>query len=103
MSIILLPATQAQAAWAFQKESPYLEIFNLQLNKIKASGLSVKLLLQQLKDAEFASNCGAKLAFDEIKFESVLMAFVLLAVGVVAAVVTLVGERTRLTFGQKLA
>ena len=78
-----------------------MELFNLQLNKIKASGLSVKLLLQQIREAEFASTCPAKSAFDEIKFESVLMAFVLLAFGVIAALLALVWEKTKLTFGKK--
>jgi hypothetical protein len=80
---------QTHAGWAFQKGSPYLEVFNHQLSLIKLAGLSDRLMQKQLRESN--SNCH-KSPYNEIKFENVLVAFVMLACGGLAAILTLIFE-----------
>jgi hypothetical protein len=51
----------------------------------------------QLEESLFMSKCN-KSPYDEIKFENILLAFVILGVGFLASVLTLIGERMTCKF-----
>ena len=82
---------QARGALAFQKDSPYLQIFNHQLSLLKMAGIVDRLM--QNVGSPIITNCN-KTPYNDIKIENILVAFIILACGTIAAMGILIIEVT---------
>ena len=77
--------------WAFQKHSPFLQLFNYHLTKAKETG-SVQRILNKYISRISNVQCETS-NFKEISIENIFTAFLILAVGAVTAFVATIGER----------
>ena len=64
-----------------------MEVFSHQLMKIKASGLSDRLMNRYLENSKCQTS-----AFNEIRLENIILAFVVVASGAVASILSLTFE-----------
>lgn len=77
-------------AWAFQKNSQYLEVFNYQLNKLKQTGHLDRILKTLIAERpEIPCESG----FQPIKIKAIFTAFIMLAGGAALAIVLSIIER----------
>ena len=83
-----------QVSFGFQTGSPYVELFNHKILMMRESGQVGKIIDKYLRAKDVAS-CDSS-AFKEIKFPNVFTAFLVLAVGIVAAWVGWIYEMFRM-------
>jgi len=78
---------QAVGGWVFQKDSPYVSMFNYFLNNFRESGYLDKFMKNHL-EARRLESCETS-SFQAIYFENVFMIFLLLFVGVLVSLLLL--------------
>ncbi len=71
---------QVSAGWIFQKNSPYISLFNYFLNNFDEVGLFDKLMKKQL-ELITVETC-EKSSFQAINFGNVVFVFILLSIGI---------------------
>ena len=91
---------QTGAAWAFQKDSPYLELFNHHLSLLVGSGVADRLMHKQMEEKP-ATPCATTSTITAVSIESTVAAFVVLIAGAVASVGAFCFELIRANFRPK--
>ena len=77
--------------WTSSCNAAYKNNLSLQLSLIKATGLADRLMHVQMEEAHFISRC-SKSPYHDIKFENILVAFVLLGFGALASIISIFVE-----------
>ena len=77
--------------WAFQKHSPFLQLFNYHLTKAKETGSVQRILNKYISRIENVQCVTSN--FKEITIENIFTAFLILAIGIVVAFFATIGER----------
>ena len=86
---------EASIAWALQKESPYKQLFNFYLTKLKENGELQKLEVKYISKVE-QSSCEKNDA-KPIEFQVTFSAFIMLGVGFVIAISISICEKLCIT------
>jgi hypothetical protein len=79
---------QSRGGWIFQKNFPYVSLFNYVLTNLKEVGLLDKLMKKQLELIKAGDTCEVS-SFQAIDFGNVVLAFIMLAIGIVVSLVLL--------------
>ena len=82
---------QDTIAWAFQKDSPYLDIISHHLGKLHEGGIIGRLLRNYLNDV-VKPNC-EETQFKAISYENIFSAFFVITVGVILAIFVAIYEK----------
>lgn len=78
---------QNSGGWVFQKNSPYVSLFNHFLDNFNEVGLLDNLMKKQLE--VIIDKCEEPSSFQAINFGNVVLAFILLLIGILISLVLL--------------